>query len=322
MKTPTDVQKEYLKNAKKDGIEKFLSDPANIETFFYLRSMPAKRYSINNTFILLSQLAGSNSRPYKLDNRALQILTRDEWWADFGANVPEELTPMLVWAGSDGMFGIEEVFTNKDIVIPRDISDYSPNTLEVKPVAYEMLFSAILYVMRYGNKAWSEKNGTKHQELPGFFSNVLIEKNAVGKNDVSVDENRRAVTVFVSPVDANNRSVQQTAANLLFQLISTYLTCLLPRANFEKSHETQLFNEIIELASFYSVISKGCYFNRHIKGEKAFINKPEKLLARLQAVESLKQAIDSAFHYYQMVISEDPLLNENTEEADDDEQDT
>ena len=97
---------------------------------------------------------------------------------------------------------------------------------------------------------------------------------------------------------------QHYAAKLLYELIEAYLQRLLPKESFQKSNEMQLYNEIIELAAFYSVISKGCNFKMSITNENAFINKKDKLLVRLQAVESLKLTIDSVIEYYKKIRSD------------------
>lgn len=302
MKTPTEAQKGYLAEMRDKGIDCFIEKPSNIELYFYLRSMPARRYSLNNTFILLNQLTSDTTRAYKIDPRSLQILSKDDWKEEC-AYVPEEVKPMLVWAEADGFYGIEEVFTNRDIVIPPDVHEFIPNTLETVPIQFEQMFSAILYALRYGNLEWSDNTG-KHAELPGFFSNIIIERNVLGRNGIEVDDNKRSITIYVSSGNGREDERQHYAAKLLYELIEAYLQRLLPKESFQKSNEMQLYNEIIELAAFYSVISKGCNFKMSITNENAFINKKDKLLVRLQAVESLKLTIDSVIEYYKKIRSD------------------
>lgn len=303
MQKATDEQIKFLNNALADGINKFIKEPANIETYFYLRSMPEQVYDIRNTFILLSQLSGNGSRPYKINNRGLQILKAEDWMANFGAVIPEEIDPMYISVqGSTGLTGVEEVYSERDIVIPPGVV-YLPNTLETTQIRYEMLFSAILYAMRYGNREWTDKTGKKHAELPRFFSNVVIERSTFGNTEVSVDDNKNTIRIAVSQQNADDEARKKDASRLLFQLFQAYLRRLLPKEQFERSGQLDLFEEIIELAAFYSIISRGCPFPGYIEGEDTFVNKPDKLLARIKTVENLKETIDGIFMYYTLTVS-------------------
>ena len=319
MDLATSAQKQMLADARKAGFDRFIADPAAIEMFFYLRAMPAKKYSIDNTFVILGQMFNADGKMFfKIKPRSMQIHTREDWFASYGAIVPEEIKPMLVWGyADDGSYGVEKIYTERDIVVPPGVS-YSPNTLEVKAISFEIVFAAVLHALRYGTKEWTDDSGAKHVEVPGFFSNIIVEKSASGLN-IQADDQKNKLVIGV-PAGPDEETAKNNAVALLFSLIQLYIRHILPEEQFTKNKQNDLFNEIVELAAFYSVISLGCEFNRHIESENAFVDKRDKVAARLITVERLKKAVDDMLTYYSLLIS--GKLGEKTERIPEEKKDT